>query len=324
MRPEEVWAGKTGKDRLVRGLLTPLSWLYAAGWQTYLSLYDHGFKKPSEPHRPVLCVGNLVVGGSGKSPLTLHLAEVLRGMGRSLVIGCSGYGAPHAEAAALAPGGPLSAAEWGDEPAMFRWLLPDVPLVVGRRRVLAAELAHDAYPGSVLLMDDGFQHLPLTKHVTILIDDPYPSNSMCLPAGPFREPRSNRNRASVIVPESYAVVEEPMKIVNAEGQAETPQEYAVLCALCQPERFLSSLASQYPNRRGNVRAVVLPDHDPLTAGNLWESLPEDLPVIVTGKDWVKLRERSDVNERRVLVALQEVHLEPAAHFEAWLEKSLDE
>ncbi|MFX8929914.1 tetraacyldisaccharide 4'-kinase, partial [Acinetobacter baumannii] len=84
----------------------------------------------------------------------------------------------------MAPDGPLDPAGWGDEPAMFRWLLPDVPLVVGRRRVLAAELVHQHFPKAVLVMDDGFQHLPVKKHIQILLDDPTPKNSRCLPAGP--------------------------------------------------------------------------------------------------------------------------------------------
>src|SRR5687768_508249 len=99
MHPSEVWYGQSLGARLARAALTPVSWLYAGGWLAYRSAYDLGLKRPTEPHRAVICVGNLLVGGSGKTPVTLHIAEVLRDMGRQIVISASGYGGPRAEAA---------------------------------------------------------------------------------------------------------------------------------------------------------------------------------------------------------------------------------
>ena len=98
----EVWHGASGFGRIARFVLTPLSWLYAAGWECYVALYRWGIKRAKRPHRPVVCVGNLVVGGSGKTPLTLHVADLLRSMGRPVVIGCSGYGSSAAVGAAIA------------------------------------------------------------------------------------------------------------------------------------------------------------------------------------------------------------------------------
>ncbi|RYD40359.1 MAG: tetraacyldisaccharide 4'-kinase, partial [Verrucomicrobiaceae bacterium] len=172
----DLWESPALGPFFARLVLTPLSWLYAAGWQAYLATYRFGFKKAAEPHRPILCVGNLQVGGSGKSPLVRHLIDVLRGMGREVVVSCSGYGSPRAEAATLAPEGELDAAEWGDEPAMLRMQVPDLPLVVGRRRVLAAAIVHQHFPNAVMLMDDGFQHLPLRKTLSIVLDPLQPKN----------------------------------------------------------------------------------------------------------------------------------------------------
>ena len=149
MNWNDVWWGKTFAARAARVALAPASWVYAAGWTGYLSLYSSGIKKASHPHTPILCVGNLVVGGSGKSPLILALVNYLRGSGRGVVVGCSGYGSPASESAKLAPEGPLDALEWGDEPAMFRWLVSDLPLVVGRHRVRAAEICAANFPGSL-------------------------------------------------------------------------------------------------------------------------------------------------------------------------------
>lgn len=322
MHINDLWNSGRASARLARLALIPASGLYALGWEIYLGMYRLGFKKAARPHSPVICVGNLVSGGAGKSPLTLHLAQVLREMGYEVVIGLSGYGAPHAEAAAIAPDGPLNAAEWGDEPAMTRWLMPEIPVVVGRRRVLAAQLVHERYPNAVLLMDDGFQHLPLAKTLTFVLDEPKPKNPFCLPAGPYREGRWNRRRADTVVPGQFHVEAEPLRLATPEGTPKpAPAEYALLCALGQPERFVTSvelLTGQPPRAKS-----LLPDHDRLDAGTLLEALPSELPVIVTAKDWVKLRERTDVGRREWLVARHEVRLEPAQELRRWLRDKLN-
>lgn len=308
----------------MRVLVTPISWLYAVGWQTYLAIYAVGFKKAASPHRPVICIGSLVVGGSGKSPVAMHVARVLISLGKEVVIGCSGYGFPKSEAATLAPPGPLLAEEWGDEPAMIRWLLPDVPLVVGRRRVLAAQLVHDRYPNAALVMDDGFQHLPLSKQLTVVLDEPAPSNMRCLPAGPYREPRKNRKRANIVVPGTFSIKRHALRVVTTNGEPAAPEQYGIVCALGDPYRFHKALAEAFPNKLSTVPVRTLQDHDPLTSADLWDSLPTDVPIIVTAKDWVKLRERPDVAERKILIALQDVELEPAHEFAALLVRSFDE
>src|SRR5438045_2657408 len=125
MHWSEVWEADTSSARITRTLLTPLSWLYAAVWQSYLACYSLGVKRAKEPHVPVVCVGNLVAGGSGKSPVAIYLAKLLESSGHHVVMGCSGYGSPHSEGAEIAPPGELDPSEWGDEPAMLRWFLPE-------------------------------------------------------------------------------------------------------------------------------------------------------------------------------------------------------
>jgi len=320
MHASELWEGPAFGAKLARTLLTPASWLYAAGWQTYLGVYRLGLKKAKKPHTPIVCVGNLVSGGSGKTPVTLRIAELLRSQGRPVVVSCSGYGSPAAEAARIAPEGPLRAAEWGDEAAMFRWLQPDLPLIVGRRRVLAAQLCHERFPDAILLMDDGFQHLPLAKDLTIVLDPKEPKNSRCLPAGPYREPRSNRRRADLVLPGEFQIVEAEPVLVDLEGAVRAVAECTLLCALAQPQKVADSLA-----RIGVVvrDRRLLPDHDSLQGGTLVSSLPNDRPVVVTAKDWVKLRERPDVGERDFLILKHAVRIEPEDRFAAWLTQRLD-
>ncbi len=320
MHPSELWHGRGLGPRAARAALAPVSWLYALGWQTYLAAYQVGLKRSKKPHIPVVCVGALTVGGSGKTPFALHVADVMRGLGRDVVLGMSGYGGPAESGARLAPEGPLDAREWGDEPAMARLLRPDLPLVVGRRRVLAAELCARERPGAVLLMDDGFQHLPLRKHLNLILDDPAPDNARTLPAGPYREPRGNRRRADLVLPGEFRIEGGIVGLFRPNGTPHEPARAIAVCALGEPGGFLRGLAERGVEV---AHAQLLPDHDPLDAGTLLERLPPDLPVVVTAKDWVKLRERPDAGSREFLIARHEVRAEPAGAFRDWLASRLD-
>lgn len=315
-----MWHGKSLNARLARLALTPLSWLYAGGWEAYLATYRLGLEHAQEPHKPVICLGNLVAGGTGKSPIALYLASLIQSLGHEVVLGCSGYGAPHSESATLAPEGPLDAHEWGDEPAMMRWLAPNLPLIVGRDRVEAAHLCHEHFPNAVLLMDDGFQHLPVKKHLTILLDPPS-DNHRCIPAGPYREPWRHRKRADLVLPNGFKPVMAIRSLETPDGKPEGAVRGNVLCALGNPDRFLSDLRAFGVTLE---QSITLPDHDKLEVGNLFASLNPDLPLIVTAKDWVKLQRRSDLGDRKIFIARQEARIEPEAEFKAWLTRKLDE
>jgi tetraacyldisaccharide 4'-kinase len=319
MHAEELWTGDSFKARAFRTILTPASWLYAVGWQGYLASYRLGLKQPKHPHSPIICIGNLLVGGTGKTPTTLHIAEVLTNSNHKLVISCSGYGSSASEAARIAPAGPLKASEWGDEAALIRSIRPDTPLIVGRRRVLAAELCNQSFPDSILLMDDGFQHLPLKKDLTILID-PSQKNRRCLPAGPYREPPGNRKRADLVIPGEFWFV---TRKLSFHGQNGTPRalqgDVDVLCALGRPQGFIDALQNAGLNPR-TLR--TLPDHDRLSDGNLLLGLGTR-SIVVTGKDWVKLRERRDIGDFDIAIASHEVTIEPEGVFQEWLQSRLN-
>ncbi len=321
MHATELWNSRKLGPTLIRLALSPLSGLYALGWEAYLATYRFGLKRAKHPHRPILCVGNLVSGGSGKTPVTIHLIDVLRELGYSVVVSCSGYGSPRSEAATVAPEGPLHASEWGDEAALFRLKQPDTPLIVGRRRPLAAQLCADHFPTAVLLMDDGFQHLPLKKDLSIILDPSSPQNRLCLPAGPYREGRWNRKRADLVLPDQYRMEEYSLGLLTPGGaQKEGVANVSLLCALGQPENVIRSLEAQGVTVRDRF---LLPDHDPLSGGTLVNDLPADIPAVVTAKDWVKLRSRADVSTRDFLILDHQVTIQPASEFKAWLQSKLD-
>jgi tetraacyldisaccharide 4'-kinase len=315
---ERGWAG-IGPQAI---LLSPLSLLYGVGWSAYAAAYAYGLKRPYRSGIPVVCVGSLAVGGAGKSPTAMWIASQLAAGGHQPVLGLSGYGSPRSEAATLAPGGPLEAAEWGDEPSMVRWLAPDLPLVVGRDRVLAARLVEQGSPGSVLVMDDGFQHLRLAPTASIVLDEPKPRNSLCLPAGPYREPRSaGRERATCCIPGEFSLASAPLRFVDPGSQPlATPEAGTAVCAIARPERFFDALESAGVRLAGRI---ALPDHDPLVEGTLLDRTDQDLPLIVTAKDWVKLRARRDLSGRAVAIALQETAVKPADAFMTWLLDRID-
>jgi len=304
-------------------VLAPLAGLYWIGWNIYEAAYAVGLKSPFEPKIPVIVVGNLTVGGMGKTPTVVHVATVLRDLGYKVVIGASGYGGPRSQAASVAPDGLLRAGDWGDEPALLRLLLPDVPLIVGRRRVLAAELAATHFPDHVMLMDDGYQHKPLMKHISIILDPGSVRNPLCLPAGPYREPRSHRHRADFLLPDDFEAVSEGITLAGPDGVPVNlpPQDIQVLCAIARPYRFVEPLTSAGFKLRA---ARFLRDHDPMTAGNLLAPFDPKLPLLVTAKDWVKLRDRQDIAGWKVYVANYSIKIEPAEAFQSALRKKLNE
>lgn len=320
MHASELWESRDLGPALARIGLAPFSLLYGFGWEAYLGIYRLGFKRAKHPHSLIVCVGNLISGGSGKTPVTLHLVDLLRDLGKTVVVSSSGYGSPRSEAATVAPEGELSAAEWGDEAALFRWKRPDLPLIVGRRRVLAAQLCHKQFPDAVLLMDDGFQHLPLRKDLSLVLDPQHPKNRMCLPAGPYREPRWNRRRADLVIPGEFRIEESSSFLTTDRAEAPTPAEASLLVALGRPQNVVKALQA-----KGVVIEAqnLLPDHDPLTSGTLIDKLPTGIPTVVTVKDWVKLRQRPDVSQREFLILDHEVRIEPQAEFRSWLNSKLD-
>ena len=310
-----MWESRNLSARLVRLVLAPASLLYAAGWTAYEAVYRLGFKQPQEPHRPVVCIGSLRAGGSGKTPFALYVCRLLAEAGRQVVLSASGYRSPRSNGAAWAPDGPLVASEWGDEAAMARWLYPNLPLIVGRDRVEAAWVCHAHSPDAVLVLDDGYQHLPLKKHLSIVLD-PRTSNGLCLPAGPFRQPRT-RLSTSDLLPDKYEVRKGQPSLIGPDGNdvVPPPAQVDVLCALGEPERFVGGLREAGFEVLGQR---FLPDHDPLAAGNLFEGQVADRPLVVTCKDWVKLRERTDLAGRLILIAKQDVRVEQEDAFREWL------
>ncbi len=167
--------------------LLPLAWLLGRAAAARRAAYRLGWRVEHHLPVPVLVVGNLTVGGSGKTPLVIHLATALAQAGRRPGVISRGFGG---RAGAVMEVGPHSQpTETGDEPLLIR-RRTGCPVFVGARRVDAARALLAAYPATDLVIaDDGLQHLQLARDYQIAVfDERGAGNGRLLPAGPLREP----------------------------------------------------------------------------------------------------------------------------------------
>ncbi|MGH7881081.1 MAG: tetraacyldisaccharide 4'-kinase, partial [Candidatus Binataceae bacterium] len=190
--------------------LTPLAALYVGA----LGLRARWWRKMAQSS-PVatISVGNLTLGGNGKTPFTLFLARRLRARGYRVAIVSRGYGRDRSRGPALvADGGrillPISAA--GDEPAMMAHAF-DGPIAVARRRIDAIRMLLARGPLDAVILDDAFQHRGLRRDLDLVLVGARRSlgNGWVLPAGPLREPRSSLQRADAIIEVSSAWANAP-------------------------------------------------------------------------------------------------------------------
>jgi tetraacyldisaccharide 4'-kinase len=188
MKAPRFWQSKN----IISTLLLPFSWIYFI-----ISKINYARIKPVTLPIPVICVGNLTVGGAGKTPVALHIGELLKKKNIKAFFVSRGYGG--SQKSALCVDAEIhSALQVGDEPLLLAQILPTI---VGRNRVEAANLAI-AQGAEIIVMDDGFQNPSLTKDLSLIVVDRRLSfgNERLLPAGPLREKVKNGiKRANAIV-----------------------------------------------------------------------------------------------------------------------------
>ncbi len=267
-------------------LLLPLSWAYGAAVRARNRRYD----RPGAAHRatiPVLCVGNLTAGGTGKTPMVAWLVRRLQAAGRRPCIVTRGYGGRAGRGPLLVSsgGGPLAGSDVaGDEPVLLARALPGAIVLAGSDRVAAAAAAA-AEGADVVVLDDGFQHRRLARDLDlVLLDGTAPfGNGRLLPAGPLREPLDGLARASAVLvtrcrPDANvatvaaaAAREAPglqvlrtghrrAGFVSAEGEpAEKPVRALAFCGIGNPIPFLRDLEEEGVEV---ASARVFPDHHP--------------------------------------------------------------
>jgi len=282
-------------------LLAPLASIYAALAGMRRRAYDSGILRQRRLTRPVVVVGNLTVGGTGKTPLTIHLARMLSAEKLRVGVVSRGYGRRD-----RAPRDVHADSDWrdvGDEPVIIA-RRTGCPTLVARDRVAAARTLI-ARGADVIVADDGLQHLALARDCAIAVVDGSRGfgNGRLLPQGPLREPATALGRADLVVvngePEhgslAGALPAGTLRMQLAAGQAIrldgrgpsselaafSGRRVHAVAGIGNPQRFFRELS-----RRGiEVIAHAFPDHHPFTAREL--AFADELPILMTEKDAVK-------------------------------------
>ena len=176
--------------------MNPFTGLFGAGTAVRNVLFDHKILRSHRLAKPVISVGNLSVGGSGKTPFVIALGELLSHRGIRYDVLSRGY--RRKTRGTLVVDGEGTAADYGDEPLLIARRLK-IPVIVGESRYQAGRLAEDKFDSQLHLLDDGFQHRSLHRDFEIVLLTADDLSDRLLPSGRLREPLSSLKRADAIV-----------------------------------------------------------------------------------------------------------------------------
>lgn len=283
------------------------SWPYGLVMRFRNLLYDTRWKRTFRAAVPVVSIGNLTLGGTGKTPCVEYVARYLRDSGVRPVILSRGYGAEQSR---------------NDEAMVLEENLPDVPHLQGADRVALAMTAVEELDAEVLVLDDGFQHRRLQRDLEIvLLDATAPlAREAIFPRGLLREPISGLRRADLLIltrcdlasdpaeqvawlnrrfpgqPVAMAI-HAPEALIGASEHDEPVETLAnspvaAFCGIGNPEAFRSTLAAVGATP---IAFRTFPDHHAYTRKDVedlhrWaHELPDHVRIVTTQKDWVKLR-----------------------------------
>lgn len=259
-------------------------------------LYQRGILASVKMPVPVIIVGNLTVGGTGKSPLVVYLAEFLTHAGYKPGIISRGYGgkAQHCPQRVFEGSDP---AQVGDEAVMLASKV-GCPVAVGAVRAKAAGLLLSTTDCNVIISDDGLQHYALQRDVEIVVIDGKRrfGNGYCLPAGPLREPLARLQsvdfrvvNGSPLEPTEFKMQVKAAAVVNLQTGERKPLSFFTatpvhaVVGIGNPQRFFNVLnAADIPHVRD-----IFPDHHAYQPSDL--QFADDLPLLMTEKDAVKCR-----------------------------------
>lgn len=277
-------------------LLRPLEGLFRMLAALRRRLYKAGVLHSYRAPIPIVVVGNITVGGSGKTPVVIALVEALVDSGIRVGVVSRGYGASAGEFPRIVDDSSL-VADCGDEPLLI-YRRTGCPCVVDPSRAAAVRTLVERFTPQVVLCDDGLQHYSLRRDLEIVLLDARRSwgNGFCLPAGPLREPVSRLKRADYVLHRggedaatAVSYIQDCLvNLVNAEERPVSPRSLGprvhVLAGIGQPGQFFESL-----EKLGfNVQTHVFPDHHQYCAADF--SGLRGRPIIMTEKDAVKCRD----------------------------------
>jgi len=279
-------------------LLRPLSFLYRTGAVRRRQRYLAGLAKHWHPPVPLIVVGNITLGGTGKTPMVIWLVDHLRQQGRRVGVISRGYGASPPSLPWLIDPGSDVPEQVGDEPLLIARRC-SVPVVVDPVRSRAARFLLDEQTVDVIVSDDGLQHYAMGRTLELVMIDHRRGlgNARCLPEGPLREPVERlatvdfviRNGADADGENSYAMRLAPAALINvlsgeicAVANWVGGREVNAVAGIGNPQRFFETLESLsfVPKK------YAFPDHARYNAAS-FSGFDPAMPVIMTEKDAVK-------------------------------------
>jgi tetraacyldisaccharide 4'-kinase len=326
-------------------VLTIASSLYGAAATWRRAWYAANPSRRKRLSRPVVSVGNLRVGGSGKTPAVEYIARLLIARGKRPAILSRGYArrdvSPGVTVVSDATRVVATLDQAGDEPLMLARRLPGVPVLVGSERFLCGQLAEREFGTNVHILDDGFQHVQLERDVDLLLASEGDLNDHVLPAGWLREPLANAARAdAVLVTVGYPAAAErvgralnvgrcfavtrslgPPRMIATGDSVVVPSNDPVfaVAGIAKPERFFSDLASAGWRVAGQL---AFRDHYRFDAHDV-DRIREQAAavrasiVLTTEKDATRLAV-CDLRHVPVAAVPLDIAVDPPEQFESWL------
>ncbi len=302
----------------------PLSPAYGTLMKIRAWAYRNRYLSTKRLPCPVISVGNLCLGGTGKSPHVITIGKWLKDQGVRPAVVSRGYGGRAGRGPLVVSDGGrvrVSPREAGDEPVMIAQSLPEVPVVVGSDRYAGGKLAVERLGAQIIILDDAFQHLALFRDIDLLLlpAGRFFGTQWVFPGGDLREPVSSISRATAIlltraellsaadqemarheiqkmVPERPVFLSEmrAVKSLSMGGESETPEmlprHLFAFCALASPEAFFATVENLGIYLRGKV---AFPDHYPYRPGDLKSLMMQARrlgarALVTTDKDRVKI------------------------------------
>ncbi|MGB8363657.1 MAG: tetraacyldisaccharide 4'-kinase [Rhizomicrobium sp.] len=290
MRAPDFWSRCDWTAQVAANALAPLGWLYGAATD-----WKRRHTQPYTAHAKVICVGNLTVGGSGKTPVVLAITRMLQARQLQPVILSRGYGGRVVDAM-FVDRAVHRVADVGDEPLL---LAAAAPVIVARDRRRGTALA-DAHGADVIVMDDGHQNFALAKNLSIVLVDAVSGfgNGRILPAGPLREFVRNglaRAGAVVLVGEGspalpgYSGPVLRARLVPSDGSVFSGRKLVAFAGIGRPEKFFATLRTLHADLVGTIS---FGDHHVFHASEIArlkaKARNNNAMLITTEKDYVRL------------------------------------
>jgi tetraacyldisaccharide 4'-kinase len=279
--------------------VNPLSALYGAIVRARNDLYERKSLKVHKLQGPVVSVGNLSVGGSGKTPFLIALGELLKTRGISFDVLTRGYGRATKGVALVDPEGVPR--EFGDEPLLIARKL-GVPVIVGVDRYAAGQFAEQKFGPQLHLLDDGFQHRRLAREFDIVMVSPTDVQDSLLPVGRLREPVTSLRRANAVVLTNDASFEglliAPYLVWRIRRDIVVPPDLEGPCfafsGIARPQNFFEQLQAAGVALSGTKS---YPDHHSYTEADVHRLLAlrarhEATAFVTTEKDAINLQKHA--------------------------------